>query len=127
MNQGKLEVVKQEMARVNINILGISELKWTGMGEFNQKLLEYRNSGYKIAGYKIYIQKSFACLCINDKLSEGEILKQILLLFAVVSKRIKYLGINLIKEMKDLYSTIKDGLKKMKRTQICEKCSMLMN
>ena len=35
MNQGKLEVVKQEMAGVNIDILGISELKWTGMGEFN--------------------------------------------------------------------------------------------
>ena len=35
MNQGKLEVVKQEMARVKIDILGISELKWTGMGEFN--------------------------------------------------------------------------------------------
>ena len=35
MNQGKLEVVKQEMASVNIDILGISKLKWTGMGEFN--------------------------------------------------------------------------------------------
>ena len=35
MNQGKLKVVKQEMARVNVDILGISELKWTGMGEFN--------------------------------------------------------------------------------------------
>ena len=35
MNQGKLEVVKQEMARVNVDILGISELKCTGMGEFN--------------------------------------------------------------------------------------------
>ena len=35
MNQGTLEVVKQEMARVNVDILGISELKWTGMGEFN--------------------------------------------------------------------------------------------
>ena len=35
VNQSKLEVVKQEMARVNINILGISELRWTGMGEFN--------------------------------------------------------------------------------------------
>ena len=35
MNQGKLEVVKQEMARVNVDMLGISELKWTGMGEFN--------------------------------------------------------------------------------------------
>ena len=35
MNQGKLEVIKQEMARVNVNILGISKLKWTGMGEFD--------------------------------------------------------------------------------------------
>ena len=35
MNQGKLDVVKQEMARVNIDTLGISELKWTGLGEFN--------------------------------------------------------------------------------------------
>ena len=35
MNQGKLEVVQQEMARMNINILGITEIKWTGMGEFN--------------------------------------------------------------------------------------------
>ena len=37
MNQGKLEVVKQEMARVNVDILGSSELKWTGMGEFNSE------------------------------------------------------------------------------------------
>ena len=37
MNQGKLEVVKQEMARVNTDILGISELEWTGMGEFNSE------------------------------------------------------------------------------------------
>ena len=43
MNQGKLEVVKQEMARVNIDILGISELKWTGMGEFNS---DYHNTYY---------------------------------------------------------------------------------
>ena len=35
MNQGKLEVIKQEMVRVNVDILGISDLKWTGMGEFN--------------------------------------------------------------------------------------------
>ena len=35
MNQGKLEAVKHEMARMNIDVLGISELKWTGMGEFN--------------------------------------------------------------------------------------------
>ena len=37
MNQGKLEVVKQEMARVNVDILGLSKLKWTGMGEFNSE------------------------------------------------------------------------------------------
>ena len=37
MNQGKLEVVKQEMARVNVSILGMSELKWTGMGTFNSE------------------------------------------------------------------------------------------
>ena len=35
MNQGKLEMVKQEMTRVNVDILGLSKLKWTGMGEFN--------------------------------------------------------------------------------------------
>ena len=35
MNQGKVEVVKQEMASVNVDILGVSKLKWTGMGEFN--------------------------------------------------------------------------------------------
>ena len=37
MNQGKLEVIKQEMARVNVDILGISQLRWTGMGEFNSE------------------------------------------------------------------------------------------
>ena len=45
MNQGKLEVVKQEMARVNINILGISELRWTRMGEFNSD----GHDGYSIS------------------------------------------------------------------------------
>ena len=39
MKQGKLEVVKQEMARVNIDILGISELKWTGMGDLTQMII----------------------------------------------------------------------------------------
>ena len=45
LNQSKLEVVKQEMARVNVDILGISELKWTGMGEFNSDdhYIYYRN------------------------------------------------------------------------------------
>ena len=45
MNQGKLEVIKQEMARVNVDILGISELKWTGMGEFNSDDHDIYNCG----------------------------------------------------------------------------------
>ena len=46
MNQGKLEAIKQEMARVNVDILRISELKWTGMGEFGQESL--RRNGVAI-------------------------------------------------------------------------------
>ena len=45
MNQGKLEVVKQEMARVNVNILGISELKWTGMGDLTQMAIISTTAG----------------------------------------------------------------------------------
>ena len=48
MNQGKLEVVKQKMTRVNINIVGISQLRWTGMGEFN-------SGDHYIYIYNIYI------------------------------------------------------------------------
>ena len=48
MNQGKLDVVKQEMTRVNINILRISELKWTGMGEFNSDDHSISYSGPRI-------------------------------------------------------------------------------
>ena len=47
MNQGKLEVVKQEMARVNVDILGISKLKWTGMGDFNSNDHYIYNCGQK--------------------------------------------------------------------------------
>ena len=50
MNQGKLEVVKQEMARVNVNILGISELQWTGMGEFNSDDHYIYNCGQESLG-----------------------------------------------------------------------------
>ena len=49
MNQGKLEVVKQEMARVNIGILGISKLKWTGIGKFNSD----EQSIYRLLGARI--------------------------------------------------------------------------
>ena len=47
MNQGKLEVVKQEMARVNVNILGISKLKWTGMGDLTQMTIISTTVGRK--------------------------------------------------------------------------------
>ena len=52
MNQGKLEVVKQEMARVNIDILGVSELRWTGMGEFNS---DERDTSMQISHNCMYI------------------------------------------------------------------------
>ena len=45
MNQGKLEVIKQEMARVNVDILGISKLKWTGMGEFSSMTIISTTAG----------------------------------------------------------------------------------
>ena len=49
MNQGRLEVVKQEMARVNVDILGISELKWTGMGELTQMTIISSTAGRNLS------------------------------------------------------------------------------
>ena len=60
MNQGKLKVVKQEMARVNVNILGISELKWTGMGEFNSDdhyIYYYAQKSFRRNGVAIRVNK----------------------------------------------------------------------
>ena len=60
MNQGKLEVVKQEMARVNVNILGINKLKWTGMGEFNsddQYIYYCRQEPLRRNGVAIMVKK----------------------------------------------------------------------
>ena len=60
MNQGKLEVVKQEMARVNIDILGISELKWIGMGEFNSDdhyIYYYGQKSLRSNGVDIIVNK----------------------------------------------------------------------
>ena len=62
MNQGKFEVVKQEMARVNVNILGISDLKWTGMGEFNsddQYIYYCGQESLRRNGVAIIINKRF--------------------------------------------------------------------
>ena len=64
MNQGKLEVVKQEMARVNIDILGISKLKWTGMGEFNSDehyIYYWGQESLRRNGVAIMVNKSPKC------------------------------------------------------------------
>ena len=64
MNQGKLEVVKQEMERVNIDILGISELKWTGLGEFNSDDHYFCYCGQESLGRNgvaIIVNKSLKC------------------------------------------------------------------
>ena len=76
MNQGKLEVVKQEMARLNIDILGISELKWTGMGEFNSDdhYIYYsgqeslRRNGVAIVANKTVRNAVLGCNLQNDRM-----------------------------------------------------------
>ena len=76
MNQGKLEVVKQDMARVNINILGISELKWTGMGDFNSDDLyiyycgqeSLRRNGVAIIVNKRVQNAALGCNPKNDRM-----------------------------------------------------------
>ena len=76
MNQGKLEVVKQEMARVNVNILGISELKWTGMGEFNSDdhyIYYYEQESLRINGVAIIVNRRIwnvvlGCNLRNDRM-----------------------------------------------------------
>ena len=64
MNQGKLEVIKQEMARVNVDILGINELKWTGMGEFNSDdhyIYDYWQESFRRNGVAIIVNESPKC------------------------------------------------------------------
>ena len=64
MIQGKFEVVKQEMARVNIDILGISELKWTGMGGFNSDdyyIYYYRQESLRRNGVALIVNKRIKC------------------------------------------------------------------
>ena len=76
MNQGKLEVLKQEMARVNIYILGINKLKWTGMGEFNSDnhYIDYcgqeslRRNGVAIIVNKRVQNAVLGCNLKNDKM-----------------------------------------------------------
>ena len=63
MNQGKLEVIKQEMARVNVNMLGTGEPKWTGMGEFNfdDRYIYYGQESLRRNGVAIMVNKSLKC------------------------------------------------------------------
>ena len=61
VKQGKLEVVSQEMGRVNINILGISELKWTGMGEFNSDDHDIYYCGQESLRRNVVVNKSPKC------------------------------------------------------------------
>ena len=76
MNQGKLEVVKQDMARVNVDILGISELKWTGMGEFNSndhyiyycRQESLRRNGVAIMVHKRVENAVLGCNLKNDRM-----------------------------------------------------------
>ena len=76
MNQGKLEVVKQEMARVNVDILGISELKWTGVGEFNSDdhyIYYYGQESLRRNGLAIMVNKRvrnavLGCNLKNDRM-----------------------------------------------------------
>ena len=81
MNQGKLEVVKQEMTRVNIDILAIGELKWTGMGEFNSddRYIYYCGKEYlRRNGVAIMVNKrvQYAVLGCNFKLTERSFPRQ---------------------------------------------------
>ena len=80
MNQGKLEVVKQEMARVKVDILGISKLKWTGMGEFNSDdhyIYYCAHESIKSNGVAIILNKRVrnavpGCNLKNDRTSPRE-------------------------------------------------------
>ena len=65
MNQGKLEVVKQEMARVNIDILGISELRWTGMGEFNS------DDHYIYYCGQEYLRRNGVAIIVNERVQNA--------------------------------------------------------
>ena len=77
MNQGKLEVVKQEMARVKVDILGISELKWTGMGEFNSDdhyIYYCGQESLKRNGVAIIINKRVPNVVLGCNLKSGRMI-----------------------------------------------------
>ena len=77
MNQGKLEVVKQAMARVNVDILGISELKWTGMGEFNSDdhyIYYCRQESLRRNGVAIMVNRRVRNIVLGCNLKNGRMI-----------------------------------------------------
>ena len=77
MNQGKLEVVKQEMARVNVDILGISELKWTGLGEFysdDHYIYYYGQESLRRNGVAIIVNKRVQNTVLGCNLKNGRMI-----------------------------------------------------
>ena len=77
MNQGKLEVVKQEMAKLNIDILGISELKWTGMGAFNSDdhyLYYFRQEFLRRNGVALIVNKRVQNVALGYNLKNNRMI-----------------------------------------------------
>ena len=129
MNQGKLEVVKQEMARVNIDILGISKLKWTGMGEFNSDdhCIYYcgqeslRRNGVAIAVNKRVQNAVLGCNLKNDRMIsvrfQGKQFNIMVIQIYAPTSNTKEAGVEWASEDKDVYcyenenSTLKSTLR----------------
>ena len=95
MNQGKLEVVKQEMSRVNVDILGISELKWTGMGEFNS------DDHYIYYCGQESLRRNGVAIMVNERVRNA------------------VLGFNLKKQQNDLYSFPRQTIQYHSNPSLC--------
>ena len=89
-----------------------------------KKLLDLISEFGKTAGNKVNMQKSKTFLYTNNEISEIEIMKKIL--FAIATRKIKYIGVNLSKEVKDLYSENSTTLKKLRHKQM-EACPVFMD
>ena len=100
MNQGKVEVVKQEMARVNVDILGISELKWTGMGEFNSDdyyIYYCRQESLRRNGVAIMVNRRvqnavLGCNLRNDRMISVHFQGKPFYITVVMLKKLKFNG-----------------------------------
>ena len=120
MNQGKLEVVKQEMARVNVDLLGISKLKWTGMGEFNSDdhYIYYcgqeslRRNGVAIIVNKRVLNAVLGCNLKNDRMIsvrfQGKLFNiTVIQVYALTSNSKKAEGEQFYEDLQDLKLTTK--------------------